>query len=114
MDKKEKIIEFIQKHIGPRRKPMTSSTTIENDLRITGDEAYELIDDFVAEFDLDADGFEYNRYFNEEGFDPIGLSILIKKLLRIPSIKKSKHQICIDDLEAWVERGYWVDPEEAS
>ena len=89
---------------------LRSKTKIENDLRITGDDATDFIEKVVDFFKVDYKKFEIGNYFGGEGFDPLGLSVIIRKLLKKPAQKRSEHDLTLGDLEKWVERGYWVDP----
>ncbi|GKT00877.1 DUF1493 family protein [Acidovorax sp. SUPP3434] len=50
-----------------------SETTIEDDLSITGDDAVEFMETFFAEFGVDSSGFDFGRYFHNEGFNPLQL-----------------------------------------
>lgn len=107
----EEIIELIIDFAGLRRNALKIESKIENDLGITGDDADELIELFIKQFNVKSEGFDSGKYFDEEGFDPIGISIFIRKLLKTPVPNRSDHDLTVGDLATWVERGYWVDPE---
>jgi acyl carrier protein len=75
-----------------RKKELTRETSIENDLRITGDDADEFIIAFGKEFNVDVSKFPIGDYFGDEG-DPILPAILGKerklKKLTIGQLEKA-------------------------
>lgn len=62
---------FARKESGvlPHRN-LHGATTIEDDLGITGDDAAEFMEKFFDVFGVDASGFDFGRYFHDEGFNP--------------------------------------------
>ncbi|MEM6316218.1 MAG: DUF1493 family protein [Bacteroidota bacterium] len=97
---------------GPYKFELTRNTKIEEELHITGDCANEFLEKFVEIFEVNHDGFEAAKYFDAEGFDPLGISILIWKIMGWKRVKKSNHELTLGDLENWVIRGYWLNPED--
>lgn len=87
---------------------LTREHKIEEDLGITGDDADEFLHLFINRFSVDTTGFDISKYFNDEGFDPLGLSFLIRKVFRKPLPNKSEHKLTLGDLEVWAIRGSWV------
>ena len=55
--------------------PLNRNTTLQNDLKIYGDDAYEIITAFSKEFNVDISDFKPGDYFQPEG-DAVILSIL--------------------------------------
>nr|WP_284428169.1 DUF1493 family protein [Acidovorax sp. SUPP2522] len=52
------------------------NSAIEDDLHITGDDAVDFMEKFFDKFDVDYQEFEFQRYFNGEGFNPLKLLLL--------------------------------------
>lgn len=50
---------------------LTPESRIEEDLRLTGVDAVEFIDKWAETFDVQAQGFPYNRYFGPDSLDVI-------------------------------------------
>lgn len=75
-----------------RKKELTRETTIENDLKITGDDADDFIIAFGIEFNVDVRMFPIGDYFRDEG-DSILPTILGKeqksKVLTIGQLEKA-------------------------
>jgi hypothetical protein len=74
-------------------------TRIEQDLGITGDEAYEFIDAFSKQFSVDVTNFRFDSYFELEG------DWILPALVRFFSSKKRevKMVLTLSDLEKAVE-----------
>ena len=75
-------------------------TSIQNDLKIYGDDAVEFILAFGKEFKVDISEFEIREYFDSES-DPITRSII--HLLRKKN--KQKKNLSIGDLEVAAKKG---------
>lgn len=56
--------------LGGRLK-LTPDSRLEEDLRLTGLDAVEFIDKWAEEFNVEAQGFPYDRYFGPESLDVI-------------------------------------------
>lgn len=108
----EEIKYFIITNYWDLKKGLTRETRILDDLRIAGDGAAELLEAFSERFKVDLSDFEFERYFDLEGFDPIGLSILIRKLRGEKIPKKSSHKLTLGDLERAAISGKWIEPTE--
>lgn len=80
---------------------------MEGNLRITGDDALELMEAFFEHFGVDPPGFELARYFDGEGFGLLPLHWFIPRLRRKP---RSSHQLTVGDLERALFAGKWVEP----
>jgi acyl carrier protein len=84
-----------------KRKPITRETTIEEDLKITGDDSDEFLIAFGKEFKVNVSDFKIGDYFGSEG-DPV-----LRTLNRILSRgkKRSKKTLTIGHLEKAVLAG---------
>jgi acyl carrier protein len=74
-------------------------TKIEQDLGITGDEAYEFIDAFSKQFSVDISNFRFEDYFEPEG------DWILPTLIRFCTGKKKekKRVLTLGDLERAIE-----------
>ena len=106
----EDIKSFIITNYWGLRKGLTRETRVLHDLRIAGDDAAELMEKFSVRFQVDLSDFVFERYFDLEGFDPVGLSILIRKLRGEKIPKKSSHKLTLGDLERAAIKGKWIEP----
>lgn len=107
----EQIKAFTVKFTGVKPAKVTLSTTLERALGITGDDGYDFMWAFFNEFGVDYTGFELTRYFDQEGFDPIGITLVIRKLFtNLPSLTSPIHDITIADLVKAVDEKRWINP----
>jgi hypothetical protein len=111
MEAWESIQNITSKFTGLASNKLTRESRIENDLGITGDDAEEYLQKFIDNFSVNVEGFDISKYFDDEGFDPIGISLLIRRILKKPMMKKSEHQLTLGDLELWAIHGNWADVE---
>ncbi len=74
-------------------------TRVEQDLGITGDEAYEFIDAFGRQFSVDVTNFKFNCYFELEG------DWILPALIRFFKGKRKEEKLVLTlgDLEKAVE-----------
>ena len=63
----EKIKELIASKRWEYDFPLTRETTLQGDLKIWGDDAFEFIEAFGREFNVDLTKFEFGKYFKAEG-----------------------------------------------
>ncbi len=66
---------------------------------------------FKERFQVDLSTLDLRKYFNPEGFDPIGLNVLFAKIRGEKKPKMSATSITLGDLEKAVKMGKWIDPE---
>ena len=59
---------LITKHWGTFKKKLTPDNSIEEDLRITGDDVYDFLLDYSKTFAVDLSNFIFTDYFNTEGW----------------------------------------------
>ncbi len=100
-----KVIKFVYKKRWKYKKEITSESTLEKDLGITGDDGEDFMFDFFNEFNIDYDKFNPNRYFHREGHDTI-FSIIFSFLVRNKSTPK--YDIKISDLEKALQEKKWT------
>jgi hypothetical protein len=83
-------------------KKISGATSINHDLPVDGDDAYELLMSIKNEFGTDFDGFDFYRYFRDEGavMFPSGL---------FRRFYKKKNSLTIQHLIDVVEKGSWFD-----
>lgn len=94
----DRIKSFVIKERGKYRKPLTPETTLEKDLKITGDDADEFLYAFAKEFKVDVTCFDISKYFVSEG------SLSLVKLTLF-GISTGNPQITLRDLEKAVKKG---------
>jgi len=94
----DRIKSFVIKERGKYRKTLTLETTLEKDLRITGDDADEFLEAFSKEFEVDVNHLDTAKYFVSEGtFSLIKLTLF--------GISTGNPQITLGDLEEAVRKG---------
>ncbi len=100
----EEIKSIIHDQIGNSRSEINRSTRIFEDLRIDGDDAFELLDAFRKKFNVDMSGFNINEYFGPEGLDSIGfiISIFSKNSVDLKPLT-------LGDLEEAAKAGKWIE-----
>ncbi|HLX03153.1 MAG TPA: DUF1493 family protein [Trinickia sp.] len=86
------------------RLTLTPATRLEEDVRITGIDAIEFIDKWLATFDIAVTEFPYNRYFGPESSDLLGALLgLFSQRLRPPTLVP----ITLGMLAEATRRGRW-------
>ncbi len=67
----KKVKEFISSYGYASLEDLSDETRIEDDLGITGDDAYDFMEDYQNEFEVDLTGFQFDKHFGPEtSFDP--------------------------------------------
>jgi acyl carrier protein len=61
------IVKLIEKKMGRYKKEITRGTSLERDLGISGEDAWELLLEYKEEFGVDISKFDFNKYFSPEG-----------------------------------------------
>lgn len=82
------------------KKPIPLSTSINQSLRIDGDDAVELIEAIHKEFQTRFDGFEFYKYFHDEGAFVI---------FSFWSRREKKEDLTVQHLVDVVKKGTWFD-----
>lgn len=91
-----KFLSFAGKYLTDFEKQLDKD--LEWDLRITGDDAIELIEEYRQLFPVDFDGFIFHEYFHDEATN---LLLLWKRIIR----KKTKKSLTFRDLWDGAKRG---------
>ncbi|MCU7878169.1 MAG: DUF1493 family protein [Candidatus Thiodiazotropha sp. (ex Lucinoma borealis)] len=83
----EKVIKIILYHAGAKREEITEEVLIEDELGVTGDDAWELMEDIHKEFGVNYDQFDFSLHFGPEagysvaeeyGYYPVSVRHLIE------------------------------------
>jgi len=73
-----KVKEFIAAYWNKPLDKISDETRIEDDLGITGDDAYEFMEEFQKKFDVDLTTFKFDMHFGPEAsFDPIVVIVVV-------------------------------------
>ncbi len=88
-----KIVELLSDTTGIDKRKISQNTSLNKDLGMEGDDAFEFIKKFALIFNVDISEFDFERYFIREGFNPVGLIKFIFKR------KKMKDLLTLADLE---------------
>jgi len=109
----ERLLSIISKHTSPTF-PLTLSTSLQRDLGLTGDDAYQLIQKIAHEFKVDLSEID-SRYFDDEFVSSIGFSLfLFAPLIWVGmflSGKGKKTELFIGDLLQAIQAGGWRHPD---
>ncbi len=107
----EQVKAFTVKFTGVQPGNVTLNTTLENDLGITGDDAEDFMLAFFDEFGVNYTGFELTKYFAQEGFDPTGITLVIRRLFTdLSPLTAPVYDVTIADLVKSVNEGRWANP----
>ena len=68
-----RIATMIESETGYSKNKISRTTNLYHDINIDGDDAEELLLKYSELFDVDMSKFEFNNYFNDEGFDSISI-----------------------------------------
>ena len=84
--------------------PINRETTVQKDLKLWGDDAFEFIEAFGKEFNVDLSEFEIKRYFRPEG------DLILPAIIRTILFKKEAKYtpLTLGDLEDSIDKGKLV------
>jgi hypothetical protein len=88
----EKVKQFVIKERGRYKKPLTRATLLEEDLKITGDDAWEFLENFGKQFNVNINNLDLSKYFSPEGSISLYLLVFFGK-------KTKKKPIALGALE---------------
>lgn len=100
------ILRIASKHCGIGMEKLSINDSINNDLKIDGDDIADLLNEINRENNLNHNGFEFNKYFNSENdsnFISNFINLLRKKTCQI------EYDVKLIDLVRWIENGYWAE-----
>lgn len=100
------LILFIRQETGlPENRQIFRTDRVEDDLDLTGDEAFEFMEKFFEHFGIARGDYEFQRYFNEEGFNLfVILAMPFSKKIRK---KYDREPLTVGMLDQAVEAGVW-------
>ncbi len=71
------IVLFLSGQVpGPKPRALTENTTLRDDLRMHNDDAEKLMDSYFERFGVNAQTFDFEKYFPQEGDGIIGALLL--------------------------------------
>ncbi len=96
---------FLSEQWSVEPKQLTGQTRLEHDLGITGDDAEEVMEAFMDQFEVDMSEFKFNRYFGPEvGCNP---AVWLWCRLFMPQLLHSE-PVTIDDLVSAAMQRKWT------
>ena len=105
------IMNLIQEQMGVKSTRLNSSSTLQRDVGMDGDDADEFMRRFARRFSVNMEGFQFEKYFGPERgfllFDYLFLRLFKKNALKYV-------EITIAHLVAVAERKSWFDPDGSS
>lgn len=104
------IIDICSKISGVKKSKISLMSSINNDLKIDGDDIVELLERLIIKYNLNTEKFEYSKYFDWEG--QINIISQIKNLLK-PKIDL-RYDVKIYDLYQWVVTKEWSETSPSS
>jgi len=87
------------------RKPIGPTTSINLDVGLDGDDAYELLETIQNRFGTRFDSLDWHKYFHNEGECNL-LSVWFRK---IPGYKETRRSLTFEKLLEVVQRGVWFE-----
>ncbi|WP_454757375.1 DUF1493 family protein [Cupriavidus campinensis] len=103
------VTAFIRQSTGlPEGQRISRTDSLERDLDLTGDEAFDFMEEFLTHFGIERGDYAFQRYFCEEGFSP--LEILAMPFSRKLRLKYEKMPLTVGMLERAIESGAWETP----
>jgi len=101
------LIVMVQRMAGTC-KPILRSAAIYHDLRIAGDDAYELFEMVATRFGTSFEGFDWPKYFpNETQIGP-----LWRLAEKLGHNETKWRRLTVGHLLAVIQRGVWFEPED--
>ena len=88
---------------------VTGNTRLHHDLQMDGDDAVEFVEVISDRWSIDWSGFEYSKYFRDEG-EVCSLYNLVRD--KVFGDKRPLVPITVDHLVSIIEAGKWRDPNE--
>jgi len=108
-DEFQNLTEYIYSKYSIHYKQLTRESEIEKDLKIAGDDAVEFIDDIFIKFNVRCILFDYNKYFDPEGFGLINFPKIINFITKKQKQATVKQRLTLGDIERAIISGMWED-----
>jgi Protein of unknown function (DUF1493) len=99
----QELVRFIADFTG-YQKEINLDTSINCDIKIDGDDASDFIQHIERKYSVDFTGFQFKRYFSEEGFRLFDIAILYNWI----SGKREYEILYVSDLLSAIKRGKWL------
>ncbi|WP_233866841.1 DUF1493 family protein [Paraburkholderia adhaesiva] len=103
----DELIEFIRKRtLYPVKYPITTETSVEDDLGVTGDDSIIFMEAFFKKFDVEPADFNCIQYFEGEGvFNPF--SAFARLIFRKANTEYTRMPLTVGILQRAIELGKW-------
>jgi hypothetical protein len=107
----QQVKAFVAEFIGVDRHQLHLGSTIFGDLRVDGDDAANLIEEFARRFSVDLTGYDHRRYFGTEEFNPAGtLWVALRQLVGLsPEKAAGLDPVTIQSLVESARGGRWIN-----
>lgn len=100
---------FIRQSTGlPEGRRISRTDSLERDLDLTGDEAFDFMEKFLEHFGIERGDYAFQRYFCAEGFNL--LEILAMPFSRKTRQKYDRRPLTVGMLERAIDAGVWDTP----
>jgi acyl carrier protein len=99
----EEIKSFLKENGWENCEDINSFTCIEEDLGISGQDAYDLIADFSKKFAVNIDDFVFLKYFTPDGLDLFNFNFIISLFFKNTVYIKKTKELTIGDLQKVIE-----------
>lgn len=101
------VASFIKNELGVSKKKMSLDTKLEKDLKVSGDDGWEFLENFIIHFNIKYDkNKEFPKYFEDDGL------ILFFDWRSLFNKRKKKYQqstdLTVAHLVKVLELGYWI------
>lgn len=104
------IIQSASKISGVNGNLLSRNTRIVSDLRLDGDDVWDLINEINSKYSLNFEGFNFEKYFTDES--KINSIFGILKKIFSKKDKATFYEVTLGDIEDWIKRGYWREDRE--
>lgn len=105
----ERVVDFITKEFGGKKEKMNLQTTLEGDLKITGDDGIDFINLFLKKFKIEYEQKENRpKYFDDEGYSPVNF-VTLYHWIRGKKDNRKQYDLTLQHLVKVIEQGRWVD-----
>jgi hypothetical protein len=76
---KDQVHSFTSRHLGVKENKLSTTTRLNRDLGMDGEDAVEFFKDFAAKFDVNLDGLyaDWDKYFGPEGGPSFGFLVIV-------------------------------------
>jgi len=104
-DEVEQEIQALIRKLSGYRKPIEASTSVNLDVGLDGDDAYELLETIQKRFGTRFDSLDWHKYFHSEA-DCDFLSLWLRKFM---GHKDTRQRLTFQRLLEVVKNGVWIE-----